>query len=313
MFGQNSRSSGLDTLFNRATPSLFQQFWQSPTLFLAHKLYAFHSSRTILAALPPSQPLVSVVCISDTHNHRPAFIPEGDILIHAGDLTLSGTFSELQDALDWMNILPHPHKIVIAGNHDILLDALRDTSPKDAEQRANLNWGSIMYLQDSSTTIITKDDGRRIKIYGSPRTPRSGNWAFDYLRSQDIWANKVPEDVDILVTHGPPRGHLDSFQGITRGLGCVSLLKEVWRIKPRLHVFGHIHAGRGTEVVSYDGVQEGFEECFSAGSGLMKVVWGVLRGLLTLRKVEGKTMFVNAAVVGGIRDELRRDPIRVMI
>ncbi|KAK3995708.1 Metallo-dependent phosphatase [Cladorrhinum sp. PSN332] len=313
MLGQNPRGGGLDALLgDRAEPSLFQQFWTSPTLFLARKLSAWHSFRTILPFQSlPSQSPVSVVCLSDTHNNQPSSVPEGDILIHAGDLTNSGTFSELQAILDWLNSLPHPYKVVIAGNHDILLDPLRD-APGDAEQRAKLNWGGIIYLQDGSATI-TLADGRRIKIYGSPCTPKSGNWAFEYLRGEDIWANKIPADIDILVTHGPPKGHLDSFMGLNKGAGCVSLLKEVWRVRPRLHVFGHIHAGRGTQAVCYDGVQEGLEEVTRTGSGLLKIVRGVLGALLTFSRVETKTLFVNAAVVGGVRDELRRGVVKAVI
>ncbi|KAK4221842.1 Metallo-dependent phosphatase-like protein [Podospora fimiseda] len=310
MFPQKSSSTGLDALLSsRPEPSFFQQFCTSPTLFLARKLYAWHSSRTVLPLQSlPSQPPISVVCLSDTHNHHPSSIPDGDILIHAGDLTNSGTFSELQTAHNWLNTLSHPHKIVITGNHDLLLDPLRG----DQTKRDKLGWGDIIYLQDSSATI-TVANKREIKIYGSPRTPKSGNWAFEYLRSEDIWRNKIPEGVDILVTHGPPKGHLDSFKGLSKGSGCVSLLKEVWMVRPSLHVLGHVHAGRGIEVVAYHDVQKGLEEVVCGRPGLWKIIKGVLRAFWRLKRVEGKTMFVNAAVVGGVRDELGTEAVKVVI
>jgi hypothetical protein len=64
---------------------------------------------------------ISVVCISDTHNTKPS-LPDGDLLLHAGDLTQYGLFDELQAQLDWLNAQPHQHKIIIAGNHDLILD-----------------------------------------------------------------------------------------------------------------------------------------------------------------------------------------------
>src|SRR6188768_3083249 len=74
-----------------------------------------------IIAFEPINP-VAVVCISDTHNHQPSETPAGEILIHAGDLTQSGTLEELQASLNWINSCPHLYKIVIAGNHDLFLD-----------------------------------------------------------------------------------------------------------------------------------------------------------------------------------------------
>lgn len=111
----------MEALLNRPRPSIWEQFWRSPWVFIARNLY---SLRQVIPFRPISNP-ISVVCVSDTHNSQPV-LPDGDILIHAGDMTQSGSFKELQVTLDWLNAQPHPHKIVIAGNHDKLLDPGKD-------------------------------------------------------------------------------------------------------------------------------------------------------------------------------------------
>jgi len=258
---------------------------------------------------------VSVVCISDTHNNQPT-LPDGDVLIHAGDLTNSGTFEELQSALSWLSAQPHAVKVVIAGNHDLLLDPDQDDRDRKgpgqtaADQRAMLNWGDIVYLQNSEATV-TCPNGRCLRIYGSPASASSGNWAFQYLRSKDIWGGTLPDDgLDILVTHGPPRGHLDLLK-----VGCPFLLDELWRVRPRLHVFGHVHEGAGTEWLLFDGLQAAYERTVVAGGGLWNLVRTAavfVRSLFRSPK-EAKSLLANAAIVGGLRNDKRREPVKVTI
>ncbi|KAJ5630649.1 uncharacterized protein N7484_010749 [Penicillium longicatenatum] len=304
--GQNS---GLDALINRPRPGLWQQFLANPCTSIAQNVYMW---RERIPAQPLSNP-VSIICISDTHNTKPK-CADGDILIHAGDLTQSGSFKEMQDALDWLKAQSHPTKIVIAGNHDLLLDRCQDPVSSKTEttaeaERQMLDWGDIIYLEDSETTVFCAN-GRRLRIYGSSHSPQHGTPAFQFPRSEDIWANTIPKDVDVLVTHCPPAGHLDGLQ-----LGCVHLLREVWRARPRVHVFGHIHEGMGTEWVNYDGLQRKYENVSLSGGG----VWNLMCVLLEFIKaslrpdVEAKGLFVNACMVGGLRDEERRDPIKVII
>ena len=133
-----------------------------------------------------------------------------DLLIHAGDLTQSGSFQELQLAINWLRSQPHRHKVVVAGNHDLLLDATLDNGPPRGRddvaprrRREEPDWGDIIHLQDSAVAL-TCSNGRRVRLYGSPRSAKHGNWAFQYPRSQDIWKNVVPDETDILITHGPP-------------------------------------------------------------------------------------------------------------
>ncbi|MBT4329716.1 MAG: metallophosphoesterase [Gammaproteobacteria bacterium] len=173
-----------------------------------------------------------IVCFSDTHGyHEKVEIPDGDILIHAGDFSRRGSTSE-QEAFDvYLGGLPHTHKIVIAGNHDWSLEDVDDPESR---------FHNAAYLQDSSITI----DG--VKFYGAPWQPEFYNWAFNLPRGEPLrekWS-QIPNDTDVLITHGPPHGVLDR---VSRGerVGCEDLLEAVQRVQPQLHVFGHIHEDYG--------------------------------------------------------------------
>ena len=303
MFG--SPSDGLDALLHRPQPGAFHEFCKRPCTFLACKLYAW-PRRT---PPPPCSSLVTIICISDTHNSQPA-LPDGAILIHAGDMTQSGTHKELQATLDWLQRQPHRIKIVIAGNHDRLLDANDDRPGTDAvSQRQSLNWGDITYLENSETTVTCKN-GRRLHIYGSPLSPRHGGWVFQYPRSKDVWRETVPDGIDILVTHCPPRAHLDLLD-----LGCVHLLRELWRVRPRLHVFGHVHAGAGVENLCFDELQVAYERTVIADGGLWNLVRTVVAFVRNIfgERAGGRCILVNAAMVGGLRDNERRRAVRVVM
>jgi Icc-related predicted phosphoesterase len=180
---------------------------------------------------------MKIVCISDTHNCNERInVPEGDILIHSGDATTVGNAKQIVEFNDWFANLPHKHKIFVAGNHDWLFET-------DNRFARTLLDDSITYLQDSSIEI------EGLKIYGSPWQPRFFDWAFNLNRGAEL-AEKwklIPEDTDILITHGPPHGILDEVerQYWTENTGCEELRKRVEIIKPKLHVFGHIHCGYG--------------------------------------------------------------------
>ncbi|KAK0386096.1 hypothetical protein NLU13_5933 [Sarocladium strictum] len=306
----SARSSGLDQLLDRQRPSRWEKFRAAPCVFIAQRLYALTRPAT------PPEPIikpVTVVCISDTHNSQPKDLPEGDVLIHAGDLTQSGSFKELQQTIDWLRSQPHQHKIVVAGNHDLLLDDSLDHRllyAHDARKREELDWGHVIYLQDSSTTI-TCSNGRELQIYGSPKSAKHGNWAFQYPRPDDVWRDSVPSGTDILITHGPPRGHLDLLN-----LGCTQLLNEVWRVRPSLHVFGHVHEGYGQEWLCYDGIQRAFERIVVARGGLLnllRVLNEALRWCWTPGQQRHQTLMVNPSMVGGLRDDQKRQAVVVMI
>lgn len=181
--------------------------------------------------------MATVVCISDTHLRHRFEIPAGDILIHAGDLTMSGSLQEVARALSWLASLPHRWKVFVAGNHDFLFEKEPQTARRLAEEYET---AGLRYLQDEETVI----DG--IRIYGSPWQPWFMDWAFNLPRGaalKEKW-DLIPDGLDILVTHGPPAGILDRVPSGER-VGCGDLLPAVKRIRPRYHVFGHIHCEHG--------------------------------------------------------------------
>lgn len=179
-----------------------------------------------------------IVCISDTHSrHDQVDIPSGDVLIHAGDATMNGSIDEIVKFNRWLGRLPHPHKVLIAGNHDWLFER----EPALAESLIT----NAHYLRDDSVTV------GGIKFYGSPWQPRVMHWAFNLSRGAELrekW-NLIPGDIDVLVTHGPPHGLLDRVPcgpaGAYESVGCEELSLAIGRVRPKLHVFGHIHEGYG--------------------------------------------------------------------
>jgi Icc-related predicted phosphoesterase len=177
---------------------------------------------------------MKIICISDTHNlHKNLKVPNGDILIHAGDMTCVGEIDEIKEFNEWLGTLPHRHKIVIAGNHDLHFE--------EESTKAKSLITNAIYLQDSEITI------EGLKIWGSPISPNYHSWAFNRGRGEEIkkhW-DLIPEDTDILITHCPPFGILD-FDPEGKPKGCEELLKIIQqKIKPRLHVFGHLHDAHG--------------------------------------------------------------------
>ena len=171
--------------------------------------------------------------MADTHNrHSGLVVPDGDVLIHAGDLTGRGTLPELEAVADWLRSQPHAHKVVIAGNHDFALQR----NPVAA--RALFH--GLTFLEDSEATLAG------LRIWGSPWQPWFYDWAFNLPRGPELDAKwkRIPAGIDVLVTHGPPLGFGDK---VDRGeaVGCEDLLRHLSRVKPRLHFFGHIHEDRG--------------------------------------------------------------------
>lgn len=178
---------------------------------------------------------MQLVLISDTHNrHTDVFLPPGDVLIHAGDMSGRGTEAEIVDFMDWFSAQPHAHKILIAGNHDFYFE---NASKEELRQLLPSN---IIYLNDSGCSI------EGIQFWGSPVQPEFNNWAFNRESGPAIkkhW-DLIPTNTDVLITHGPPFGILDAtIQG--KHVGCPDLLQAVYAVKPKIHVFGHIHESFG--------------------------------------------------------------------
>jgi Icc-related predicted phosphoesterase len=177
-----------------------------------------------------------------------------DILIFAGDCSSRGYFHEIADFTNWFSKQPAKHKVMIAGNHDFGFEKVAnfdENKPRSSRENVpsieDIIPDNITYLNDEGTEILG------LKIWGSPIQPWFHNWAFNRQRGKDIkkhW-DMIPNDTDILITHGPPKGFGDllvpKFQrsGEDPHVGCQDLLEAIERVKPKINVFGHIHEGYG--------------------------------------------------------------------
>lgn len=289
-------------------PTAFDKIFDSPLRALISVIYSiFLSLRGPSFKSPRNKPPIKVVCISDTHTNTVS-VPNGDVLIHAGDLANAGTVEEIQRQLDWLDALPHKEKIVIPGNHDSYFDP---KSRKEVDKGKTLNFRSLHYLQNKAITLRFKG-GRKLNFYGAGDIPQCGgsDFAFQYQRGADPWSGRIPLETDVLITHTPPRYHLDL------SLGCAGLLNEVWKVRPRLHVFGHIHSGRGRKSVFWDDGQRAYERLMGRKNGgliadvvpsmawidALRIIWYGVKGLLWQRLMVGPGggnggVMVNAAVV----------------
>jgi Icc-related predicted phosphoesterase len=176
-----------------------------------------------------------LVLLSDTHMQHDALkLPACDVLIHAGDFTRHGSREDVEAFLRWFSRQEAREKVLVAGNHDMLYEEAPDLA------RALTREAGIHYLCDEEARIAG------LRIWGSPITPRFGDWAFNRDRGPDIAAHwkLIPEGLDVLITHGPPYGLGDkTWYGASAG--CEDLLARVRQVQPRLHVFGHIHESHG--------------------------------------------------------------------
>lgn len=182
--------------------------------------------------------MTTFVFISDTHNRRTSLppIPYGDVLVHAGDGTMKGTAEEVIAFGKWFRSQPHPYKIFVPGNHDFLFESNR----QEAEALLAPN-GEIDVLINERFKVGD------LNIYGSPQVPNLVKWAF-YAGEKPDWSH-MPDGLDLLITHGPPRGILDSIPD-TGSVGCVALRNAVEYRRPKVHVFGHIHECGGQSVTT---------------------------------------------------------------
>lgn len=187
---------------------------------------------------------MKIVCVSDSHQWYPEnnFVPDGDVLVHAGDISSRGKLNEIARFSAWFSSLPHKHKIMIAGNHDFAFEHNKSLAQSFLHP-------SIVYLQDSGVEI------EGVKFYGMPWQPEFCNWAFNLERSGKrlkYFCDQIPDKIDVLISHGPPHGILDVVE---RGehVGCEFLRQRVMQVKPKLHVFGHIHCSYGQQ--EHDGIK----------------------------------------------------------
>ncbi|KDQ18115.1 hypothetical protein BOTBODRAFT_29438 [Botryobasidium botryosum FD-172 SS1] len=222
------------------------------------------------------------VCISDTHGHT-FTVPDGDVLVHAGDLTSWGKMNSLDSTIQWIKGLPHRTKILVAGNHDELLDSKLfedglnniEATEDDLARAADLVKGpealssGIHYLEYESYEFQAKPGGRTWKVYGSPGSPQYSGGGFRYFQGKEADAinARIPADIDVLITHTPPEGTLDTLRNGSTHAGCGSLAIRVSRpdfTRCRLHVFGHIHEARGVTTVPVNCGEEIERVCANA-------------------------------------------------
>lgn len=217
----------------------------------------------------PSDEWTRFVCISDTHSMK-FNVPDGDVLLHSGDLTNTGTVEDFKKTMEWLYNLPHKIKIIIAGNHDLPLDSSwYDTEyirwhwrsgKQDLKAIMEMLKGpraiaaGIVYLQDEKYEFRTKENGKLWNVYGSPWSPEFHNWAFNYDRvNGEELVSKFPK-TDILLTHGPAYQIFDKTNQQDEA-GCEALRTRLSDLHPRLHLVGHIHEAHGAHIHAWDTIE----------------------------------------------------------
>lgn len=194
--------------------------------------------------------MIKIVAISDTHNrHNRLVMPDGDIIVHCGDATNRGHYSEVKSFMEWFGALPYYKKIFVPGNHDFLF--------QDSEEVAREICG------DNGVICLINEgyEAMGVKFWGMPDTPWFHNWAFNRARSEaeveyykvplmrDV-TDLIPNDTNVLLSHGPAYGILDELTNVCgdfngQFVGCDDTLAAIRRVKPDLHFCGHIHPSYG--------------------------------------------------------------------
>lgn len=186
---------------------------------------------------------MKIVSISDSHNKHEQLldIPNGDIIIFSGDMSGIGHYRDIKSFFDWFSKLPHKHKVCIAGNHDYYFDLWHEKNPNQPPYNPkDVVPNNVIYLENESVEI------EGLKVWGSPMTPYFFNWAFNLVDEElETFWNQIPDDTDIIITHGPAYGYGDKVVRGGMNVGCKYLLKRIQDIKPKLHICGHIHEGYG--------------------------------------------------------------------
>jgi len=175
---------------------------------------------------------VTIAIASDTHElEKEIEVPDADVFIHCGDFTMfSRSVRAIREFNDWLGELPHRDRIIVPGNHDAFLE-----NPTNRK------------LISNATILINEgvEIEGGLRIWGTPNTPVGpGFWVPSAEERRRIYA-RIPSETDVLISHGPPRGILDHAPGSSFHAGDQELLDAVTRVKPRLHVFGHIHGAYG--------------------------------------------------------------------
>ncbi len=197
---------------------------------------------------------MKIVSISDTHSHhRKLTLPGADMIVSAGDWSYKGEPEVVEDFIAWMKELPYQHKVVIMGNHELSYDK-EPPQIKKIKALELMKEAGIHYLENSEVII------NGYKIWGSPIQPWFHDWAWNHQRGPEIAAvwSKIPNDTNILITHGPPYGKLDRVEdwwGIASNEGCKDLKARVQELSQlKACIYGHLHL-QGGQMINVDGVQ----------------------------------------------------------
>lgn len=220
---------------------------------------------------------MKLALFSDTHaTHGRINIPAADVLIFAGDMTHCRTAQHITDFNNFLGTLPHKHKIVIGGNHDHRL--ARDPG------KAKALLTNAVYLQDESVVIAG------VTIYGAPWQPIFNDYACDAFALprgkalKEKW-DMIPQEIDILVTHTPPLGIFDQDGPVSHG--CSDLATAIAKLKPKYHIFGHIHSHHGMIKIG----STSYINCNVQGKD------GVLRSALLLDYSSGELLDVESNTI----------------
>ncbi|KAG1169846.1 hypothetical protein G6F70_008095 [Rhizopus microsporus] len=185
---------------------------------------------------------IRFICISDTHGKTKFEIPDGDVLIHAGDITKHSRMTEFTETIEWLGSLPHKIKIITGGNHDHYLDDTFNYTKHKQTILALMEKHGLTYLEHESYQLPAEFGS--LCLFVSPYAPIHLGGAFMLTDMSEIW-NTIPDSVDILVTHTPPFGYQDKVTRYDRHVGCQYLMDKIKQTKPRVCIFGHIHESYG--------------------------------------------------------------------
>lgn len=199
---------------------------------------------------------IKITIVSDLHGYYPE-LEGGDLLILCGDYTAHDELMQWSEFFSWLKNQNYERKVLIAGNHDGFLEECYPCNQEDItdlqQVREFLKENDEDFQEDFDYLCDSITEYEGLKIWGSPWTPTYGDWHFMKERGVEIkekW-DLIPNDIDILITHGPPHGILDFVDD--ENTGCEELQKALFRVKPKLHVFGHIHEGYGNVVLKRSG------------------------------------------------------------
>jgi len=256
------------------------------------------------------------MCIWDTHgvkldeNKQYPFslpLPKIDVLLHSGDLTQCGSIRPFKDALEMLSQIDAELKLVIAGNHDLGPDpqyGVEEGEEEECAEAVALMTGplakkaGVTYLSEG-THSFTISSGATFTVYVSPYSVEHGDYVFGTKLTEDRYNNKaadnpIPDNVDIIMTHGPPKTIRDTclHDGKEINVGCPALLEATARVKPKLHCFGHIHEGYGASTVTWESISQDRE--ISKSVQLLKCTYIDAKP----EDYHNKSLYVNAAVQG---------------